>query len=514
MNHTFITLICCLLISPFIEANPNFADDYITRYQDLAVREMERTGIPASITLAQGMFESQYGQSDLAKKANNHFGIKCKSDWSGETYRQHDDQPNECFKKYQTVYDSYIDHSDLLKNRTWYQFLFLLDPTDYKSWAAGLFKAGYATDEQYAAKLIEVIERHQLYQLDKTVPKTPPVIFAKTIGIDGNSESVLQDYHSARLRGDTPPAAKTEITATQKANNPANALQKAIESPISAPDSKANELRLPPPSATPSTSSSDDNRSAKPQRSTDMLQSDIATIETAFSHAQANRPNGTQRQNLTGAPAVSISSNDIESPRINPRRPANKTTETPTNHYETRPVATDAWSDSYEVPADIADKSAITTDTETTANDTNQTTEQPAQMIYTAVSSPLAPAATNQNGWQLVSDNNDAEKTQNTYLPPVQTADAQPPILLAAYHTTATNLIADNNATKQAQLEQTIIDERRVVIYPYEISLKEVAAKHDVEINLLQHYNKGIDNKTKIAAGTPIFLQAPLLKGY
>ncbi len=143
--------------------------DYINKYSDLAVREMKRVGIPASITLAQGMLESGNGNSTLARKSNNHFGIKCHNDWTGKKVYHDDDRKGECFRKYNNVYDSYLDHSDFLVTKQRYASLFTLKKTDYKGWAHGLKKAGYATDPRYAKRLIEIIETHHLDQYDKGV---------------------------------------------------------------------------------------------------------------------------------------------------------------------------------------------------------------------------------------------------------------------------------------------------------------------------------------------------------
>ena len=139
--------------------------EYIETYADLAVKEMKRTGIPASITLAQGMLESGNGNSTLAVKGNNHFGIKCHK-WDGPGIYHDDDRKNECFRKYKSVYQSYIDHSDFLMNTMRYSFLFEIDPTNYKAWAKGLKRAGYATAHDYDKKLIGIIETHQLYKFD------------------------------------------------------------------------------------------------------------------------------------------------------------------------------------------------------------------------------------------------------------------------------------------------------------------------------------------------------------
>lgn len=142
-------------------------EDYIKKYRELAVEEMRRYHIPASITLAQGLLESGAGQSTLARKSNNHFGIKCGSDWSGKTVRHDDDARNECFRAYKHPKQSYEDHSKFLVGRSRYASLFKLKITDYKGWARGLKKAGYATNPRYAEQLIGIIELYDLHQYDR-----------------------------------------------------------------------------------------------------------------------------------------------------------------------------------------------------------------------------------------------------------------------------------------------------------------------------------------------------------
>lgn len=139
-------------------------EDYIHKYRSVAVDEMKHYRIPASITLAQGLLESGAGKSELARKSNNHFGIKCGGSWDGRTVRHDDDARNECFRAYKHPKESYRDHSKFLRAGARYAFLFRLKITDYKGWARGLKKAGYATDPQYANRLINIIE---LYDLDK-----------------------------------------------------------------------------------------------------------------------------------------------------------------------------------------------------------------------------------------------------------------------------------------------------------------------------------------------------------
>lgn len=144
----------------------NSRKEYIGKYQLLAIQEMNRSGIPASIKMAQACLESADGNSELAKKSNNHFGIKCKKNWKGKKVYYDDDRKNECFRKYKTVEDSYIDHTEFLMNNSRYASLFALKSDDYKGWARGLKKAGYATARHYDKRLIEIIEKNKLHRLD------------------------------------------------------------------------------------------------------------------------------------------------------------------------------------------------------------------------------------------------------------------------------------------------------------------------------------------------------------
>lgn len=142
-------------------------EKYIKEYSSLAVRHQQKYKIPASITLAQGILESGAGMSELARKSNNHFGIKCHTDWNGGRVYHNDDLAGECFRQYRKVEDSYDDHSRFLTERSRYAALFRLNSTDYKGWARGLQNCGYATDKAYANKLIKLIEDYELYKFDR-----------------------------------------------------------------------------------------------------------------------------------------------------------------------------------------------------------------------------------------------------------------------------------------------------------------------------------------------------------
>lgn len=162
-------LLFSLLVSPsyLFAQSRQTPKQYIERYDQDAVAEMLKSGVPASITLSQGMLESDYGNSKLAKEARNHFGIKCHSSWTGGRFTMDDDAKNECFRVYKSVYDSYVDHSDFLKRNRRYAFLFDLKRTDYKGWAKGLKKAGYATNPKYPDLLIRIIEENDLSRFDR-----------------------------------------------------------------------------------------------------------------------------------------------------------------------------------------------------------------------------------------------------------------------------------------------------------------------------------------------------------
>lgn len=158
-------LVCCFYI---LSAQNVTKEQYINTYRDIAIKEMHRCGIPASITLAQGILESRYGNSELALMSNNHFGIKCHSDWGGKKVYYDDDELQECFRKYKKPEESFFDHSDFILSRQRYAELFKLRLTDYKGWAHGLKSCGYATDPKYAHRLIAIIEEYNLHEIDKS----------------------------------------------------------------------------------------------------------------------------------------------------------------------------------------------------------------------------------------------------------------------------------------------------------------------------------------------------------
>lgn len=172
---SFLLFVFAINISSFPQgAAPKISySDYINQYKEIAVQKMHEYGIPASITLAQGLLESGSGNSDLTVNANNHFGIKCHKEWTGMTYVMDDDEKGECFRKYASSEESFNDHSLFLTTRPRYASLFSLDLKDYKGWAYGLKAAGYATNPRYAEMLIKIIEENQLYLFDSGAERKP-----------------------------------------------------------------------------------------------------------------------------------------------------------------------------------------------------------------------------------------------------------------------------------------------------------------------------------------------------
>ncbi len=239
--------ITCLALMVCFAARVQAQDDsytsrvqrYIKQYKSLAISEQKRSGIPAAITLGQGILETQAGASELATGANNHFGIKCKKEWKGETFAHTDDAPNECFRKYPKAEDSYRDHSDYLKSSARYASLFKLSETDYAGWAVGLKKCGYATNPRYAQQLIKIIEDFKLQDFTYA-------------GMD-NDEEYQHDGTASSKAGSRTPAIMDDddpVLVRAKLQSPSSpaaaaAIQAAATPPVTA--SAAGPKNAPPP---------------------------------------------------------------------------------------------------------------------------------------------------------------------------------------------------------------------------------------------------------------------------
>jgi len=200
MRKLLASVLCLVLyFSPAgaMDNYPPHVSAYINNYYELAIREMQRSGIPASVTLAQGIHESSWGQGELSVNSKNHFGIKCKDHWTGKTYYIEDDDYKNgkliksCFRVYKTVEDSYVDHTNFLVQNSRYGKLFSYHKTDYENWAKGLQSCGYATDKKYAQKLIRTIEKYSLFQYDYMEEvEVPTVIAAPSFNIPDNFNAI------------------------------------------------------------------------------------------------------------------------------------------------------------------------------------------------------------------------------------------------------------------------------------------------------------------------------------
>lgn len=209
--------------SGFCQSNAAISD-YITNYKELAIEEEIRTGVPAAITLAQGLLETNAGQCDLVKASNNHFGIKCKSDWTGNTVYHDDDAKGECFRSYDCAADSYRDHSDFLKNRPNYAFLFYIDPADYEGWAKGLKRAGYATNPAYSSILIKYIVTNHLQDYTLLALQRQ----------QGNNNEPLLAVNSVHALSNNI-ANSNQNSVEETASNPAPLTAKVVQTTIAAP---------------------------------------------------------------------------------------------------------------------------------------------------------------------------------------------------------------------------------------------------------------------------------------
>ncbi len=200
-NVRFIFLFVLLAVAAIGNGqNADVIRNYIDTYKETAIAEMQRTGVPASIKLAQGIHETTAGTSDLVRRSNNHFGIKCKSNWTGESVRHTDDAPHECFRKYDDPSQSYRDHSDFLKGSSRYASLFNLDPLDYSAWANGLKKAGYATNPRYPQIIIKLIETWHLQDYTLiALGKMPAENNIAQTTVESNKEEVVVAVASAPI---------------------------------------------------------------------------------------------------------------------------------------------------------------------------------------------------------------------------------------------------------------------------------------------------------------------------
>lgn len=236
-----VVFISLVLFQVAVLAQGTPQERYIQKWAPTAVREMYRSGVPASITLAQGILESRYGLSALASEGNNHFGIKCHKDWKGKTMRYDDDAKGECFRVYDSADESFQDHSDFLRYRDRYKFLFDLKTTDYKGWAYGLKKAGYATDPHYPAKLIKYIEDYRLYEYDTMTSEESERLeeaAERSAGMEAVGSESARDKKSSDVRKEKTHKEKKTRKARKKRSKDEYAGNEIPASPLSLEEPK------------------------------------------------------------------------------------------------------------------------------------------------------------------------------------------------------------------------------------------------------------------------------------
>jgi len=232
-----LTLTLWMAIQTGWSQNNSATISYIMQYKAIAMKEMKRTGVPASITLAQAILESNSGESNLAKNHNNHFGIKCKSDWTGAKTYQDDDAKQECFRAYDAAEMSFKDHSNFLKNRPNYVDLFLLDPVDDTAWAFGLKKAGYATAADYPKKLLKIIDDYELAQYN--FPELENEIEVEEAPVT----KVLVNTPVNKVLADTPVNKEIIDTPVKTLNKPLGIVQKNSNDDLAPLSSKSLPLK-------------------------------------------------------------------------------------------------------------------------------------------------------------------------------------------------------------------------------------------------------------------------------
>ncbi len=278
---TFTGFSLCFALSAMAVENEQLARAYIAEYKSIALEEMQQYGIPASIKLAQALVETNCGTSELSRNANNHFGIKCKRTWTGDTYRYTDDAPDECFRKYDSAEASFRDHSKFLRYHYYnnYDHLFELSMYDYKAWAQGLLKAGYATNQRYAELLIQKIEYYDLYMYDTQI------LFPYLAQLGGGAQHVrlgqISNYHSEHELASLSKSEKKALHAMTVAREEEKpSVQPAVGKP------KANEPTAAPKASNPKPIARKPKAESKPKGKT-----------IAQKKAQAHRDNrSTQEQ--------------------------------------------------------------------------------------------------------------------------------------------------------------------------------------------------------------------------
>jgi hypothetical protein len=447
---------------------------YLEEYKDLAIQEMQRTGIPASIKLAQGMFESGFGQSVLAKQGNNHFGIKCKTEWTGETIYYSDDSLNECFRKYPSAYESYKDHSDFLLSRERYAFLFSLPAGDYMGWAEGLKKAGYATDPRYKEKIIDIIKTYELHAYDNICPK--PVIYADKISITGKEEWTI----------------------------------------VGLPERQVQELA----GVVPTTGGS--NGSLVKQPVTD----DLKSIDAILTQSVKKRPKDMELKHLGGEPAVVVPVDQIHSGLSTAGKKSGKgggvspSTDTKSSNSHVGRQLNPSFNPNRHLVTDDANPKIDNSNTKTTKQP--ESAKQPANTVIYAV-----PVSGDKG------ENKIATNTKTTTASPIQqelpkkevnsqsVSVANEKAIAKTTHSPSTQSVAKSNTPKTINYFQPDMENEELVLpkqktyqkngvkavcYPYQVLPSQIAQTYGLKTNDVLIFND-LDENAPIPVKTNIFLQ-------
>lgn len=458
----FIIAFCCCSISVFaLESSTdnysnNKAKPYIERFKALALQEMLQNNIPASIKLAQGMFESHYGESKLARKANNHFGIKCNTDWQGDSITHTDDAPNECFRKYDSAEASYMDHSNFILNRARYDRLFALAPNDYIGWAKGLKEAGYATLSDYAERIIDLIEQHNLYEYDRMILENrQPVIAGNSINIpqDGRNGSI---YAAKHKRMDIGEAASFVASAR-------------------------GSLK------------------AKKEKE----RTDLNTLDAVVAACETCRPAAVVRQSLDGRPAVYPQAEDI-APTLkrgaNRKRDNNHKTAKKNKAYEHKNDSNEPeWADKPMPDNRQVEQTLLKTDADLARTYTDNYPYATPQNLLPDYPATIEPANIDAGNKQTPPTTPNEPEQDNAMLLVSNKPTTMNAQEMAAFFRKETKMLPPQNFH--------YVNAVKSVVYPYEVSIAQISATYKVAAELLLHYNDLADENSPFGARTPIFLQ-------
>lgn len=477
------------------------AYSYINKFKTLAIAEMIRTGIPASIKLAQGMYESQYGQSPLAKQGNNHFGIKCKEEWKGEVIYQDDDAPQECFRKYKSAHDSYIDHSKILLERDRYAALFDLDSDDYTGWAKGLKQAGYATDPNYDDKIINIIQRFALYKYHNEEQDEKPIaeIPTPTNQLPDYAKQGDKYFTAQSLPRNRKSATNDDIYSINQALTETLG-QRPTHLPIQtlggAPTALANEVYV----------EQTIRRPAQLPRNVDNSAVSAQVNTQSLSRTPIKKEDHHEDQNLP-LPMPLEAANTYTTPSNTPNtiKISNEPVNTPSKEFIAQ----------LNTPANVAhpDNAQIVQQNSPKALPSDANIAQKALTIQKNAKEIEQKGAAETNLTRAATDDI-VQNMNHTSITQLSTAEPDISIESVANRTTAgkTNpvKIAEQQRKGSALLPHQnlhYVNNVKSVVYPYDVSIWQISNTYKVAAELLLKYNDLDSENTPLPAKTPIYLQ-------